>query len=115
VGITEITRTSPRHLQHKATMVFVAALLLRTASNARCSGILTHMSTETKTFCIPLRSASDASDFRIEHALFSGATDGLSGDAMIRGSPLSWPRLAGSQRSCLPPLRWLWKGLPLHS
>ncbi|KWX12538.1 Flavohemoprotein [Giardia duodenalis assemblage B] len=90
-------------------------MLLRTASNARGSDILTHMSTETKTFCIPLRSAGDASDFRMEHAPFSGATDGLAGDAMVRGPPLSWPRLADSQRSCLPPLRWLWKGLPLHS
>ena len=92
-------------------MVFVAALLLRTASNARGSDILTHMSTEAKTFCIPLRSAGDASDFRMEHAPFSGATDGLAGDAMARRPPLSWPRLAGSQRSCLPPPSLAMEGL----
>ena len=95
-------------------MVSVAALLLRTASNARGSGILTHISTEAKTFCIPLRSAGDASDFRMEHAPFSGATNRLAEDAMARGPPLSWPRLAGSQRGLLAaPYRWLWKGLPL--
>ncbi|KWX11311.1 Flavohemoprotein [Giardia duodenalis assemblage B] len=54
VGIAEGIRIPPRHLQHKVTMVSVAALLLRTASNARGSGILTHISTEAKTFCIPL-------------------------------------------------------------
>ena len=55
-----------------------------------------------ETFYIsPWLCVSYASDFRMEHALFSSATDGLAEDAMARGPPLSWPRLAGSQRGLL--------------
>ena len=65
-----------------------------------------------ETFYIsPWLCVSYASDFRMEHALFSSATDGLAGDAMVRGPPLSWPRLADSQRSCLPPPSLAMEGL----
>ena len=56
-----------------------------------------------KLFAFHFRSVGDASDFRMEHALFSSTTNGLAGDAMTRARLfLSRDSLAPRGAACRP-------------